>query len=239
MHTAYKNIFKRCGLDFLTIEADPGVMGGNISHEFMVPAASGEDVVLRCPGCKVASGFSEEEKICLKCKVKLEKTSCVEIGHIFKLGTKYSLALEANFVDAQGKLRPVIMGCYGIGVSRLVAAIIEQNNDENGIIWPKEISPFKVVVLALDVADKKIMQEAEDIYNELKAGGIETLLDDRDERPGVKFKDADLLGPPLQVVLGKEFLKSNNLELKIRSSNEKIIKDRLEVFGQIKRILDG
>jgi prolyl-tRNA synthetase len=239
MHAAYKNIFNRCGLDFLSIEADPGVMGGNMSHEFMVSAASGEDVVLRCPGCKVAAGFSEADKICPKCKVKLEKTDCVEIGHIFKLGTKYSRSLEANFVDAQGKLSPIVMGCYGIGVSRLVAAIIEQNNDENGIIWPKEISPFKVAVIALDVADKKIMQEAGDIYNELKAKGIETLLDDRDERPGVKFKDADLLGLPLQVILGKEFLKSNNLELKIRSSNEKIIKDRPEVFGQIKRILDG
>jgi len=239
MHAAYKNIFKRCGLDFLSIKADPGVMGGDVSHEFMVPAASGEDVVLRCPECAEAFTFSEEEKSCHKCKARLEKINCIEIGHIFKLGTKYSAVLEANFLDAQGKLKPVIMGCYGIGVSRLVAAVIEQNNDANGIIWPKEISPFKVLVLPLDTADKKITQEAGHIYNELNAQGVATLLDDRDERPGVKFKDADLLGIPMQVVLGKEFLKSNNLELKVRSSGEKITKSRPEALQEIKRFFNG
>lgn len=239
MHTAYKNIFKRCGLDFLSLEADPGVMGGGVSHEFMVPVACGEDVVLRCPKCKSATTFSEEEKPCPKCKVKLEKTICIEIGHIFKLGTKYSSALEANFLDAKGRLQPIIMGCYGIGVSRLIAAIVEQNNDENGIIWPKEISPFNVVVLPLDIEDKKIMQEAQVIYRELTAGGVSVLLDDREERPGVKFKDADLLGFTLQVVIGKEFLKSGNVELKARSLNEKTVKDRAEVLKEIKRVING
>ncbi|MFH0738505.1 MAG: proline--tRNA ligase [Candidatus Omnitrophota bacterium] len=239
MHAAYKNIFRRCGLDYLSIEADPGVMGGNMSHEFMVPAANGEDVVLRCPTCKISYAFSEEEKSCLKCKVKLEKVNCIEIGHIFKLGTKYSLALEANFLDAEGKLKPIIMGCYGIGVSRLIAAIIEQNNDENGIIWPGEVSPFGVVVLPLDIADKKIMQKAQDIYGQLSAKGVSVLLDDRDERAGVKFKDADLLGITLQVVIGKEFLKSNEVELKLRKSNEKFSKSSEELIRQINRILNG
>ena len=235
MHEAYKNIFRRCGLDFISIEADPGVMGGNMSHEFMVPAASGEDVVLRCPKCKVAHPYSDKEKSCQVCQAKLEKTNCIEIGHIFKLGTKYSSSLEANFLDAEGKLKPVIMGCYGIGVSRLIAAIIEQNNDANGIIWPKEVSPFEVEIIPLDTADKKIKEEAEGLYAELISSGVEALLDDRDERPGVKFKDADLLGIPFQVVLGKEFLKSGSLELKVRSTGEKSAKTRAELIAAIKK----
>jgi len=239
MHTAYKNIFRRCGLDYLSIEADPGVMGGNMSHEFMVPAESGEDVALLCPTCKIAYAFNEEQKSCPKCKVKLEKLNCIEIGHTFKLGTKYSLALEANFLDAEGKLTPITMGCYGIGVSRLIAAKIEQNNDENGIIWPIEVSPFKVAILPLDIADKKIMQQAQDIYRQLSAKGVCVLLDDRDERPGVKFKDADLLGMTLQVVIGKEFLKSNEVELKLRKDNKKFSKSSEELISQIDKTLNG
>jgi prolyl-tRNA synthetase len=240
MQQAYENIFKRCGLDCLSVEADSGVMGGSVSHEFMVPAANGEDIVLVCPKCKEARPFNQgKEELCPECKEKLEKVNCVEVGHIFKLGTKYSLALGANFLDAQGQRKPIIMGCYGIGVSRLIAAIIEQNHDAGGIIWPKEVTPYKVTVLPLDVTDKKIMEIASDIYNDLEKENIDTLLDDRDERAGVKFKDADLLGISLQLIIGKESLKSSNLELKVRSSGEKIIASKEEVLKKIRGHLYG
>jgi prolyl-tRNA synthetase len=240
LHKTYRRIFKRLGLDFLTTEAPPGVMGGNVSHEFMVPAESGEDLVWRCPKCKFVKSFQEEkEEICPKCAVRLEKVNTIEVGHIFKLGTKYSSLLGANFIDADGKLKPIIMGCYGIGVSRLIAAIIEQNHDNQGIIWPLEISPFKVIILALDITDKKILTKAHNIYDELTKEGIEVLFDDRDERAGVKFKDADLLGISLQIVIGKDSLKKNTVELKIRRTNKKIIAKEPQILKQVKKIING
>ncbi|MDD2680292.1 MAG: His/Gly/Thr/Pro-type tRNA ligase C-terminal domain-containing protein, partial [Candidatus Omnitrophica bacterium] len=194
-----------------------GVMGGKVSHEFMVPAKDGEDVV----------------------KVGSENVNAIEVGHIFKLGTKYSAALGANFLDAKGNLKPIIMGCYGIGVSRLISGVIEQNNDQDGIIWPQEIAPYKVMILVLDAGDKKIMDLALSVYQELEKSGIEPLLDDRDERPGVKFKDADLLGIPLQVIVGKNSLKDKTLELKTRRDQQKIIKPKEEILREIKQRING
>jgi len=219
MHAAYKKIFKRCGLNFLTVEADPGVMGGNKSDEFMVPAESGEDLVFSCPKCKFTkTADAAKEETCPKCNNKLDTINTIEIGHIFKLGTKYTSTLGANYLDATGKLKPIIMGCYGIGVSRLMAAIIEQNHDAEGIILPNEISPYDVIIIALDVTDKKIMDKAQDIYQTLTQNGITVLFDDRDDRAGVKFKDADLIGLPLQIIIGKNFLKNGKVEFKMRKN---------------------
>jgi prolyl-tRNA synthetase len=240
MYKAYRNIFKRCGLNCIVVEADPGVMGGNVSHEFLAPAKDGEDIVLLCPNCKSARAFKEgEADTCPKCNVKLNKINAIELGHIFKLGAKYSSVSGANFLDAQGKLKPVIMGCYGIGVSRLISAIIEQNHDENGIVWPDEISPYKVIVLPLDVTEKKIMKLALDIYKDLQQSGTAVLLDDRDERAGVKFKDADLIGISLQVIIGRESVKRNKVELKIRCKNKKIAKTKTEILKEIVRLVNG
>lgn len=240
MYDAYQRIFQRCGLDILTVEADPGVMGGNVSHEFMVPVNDGEDLVLSCSACKKTMPFKQEkDTACPKCKKKLEKVNCLEVGHIFKLGTKYSLVLGANFVDADGKLKPIIMGCYGIGVSRLISAIIEQNNDKDGIVWPREISPYEVVILPLDVTNDKLMKSALDIYEQLRQHSIDVLLDDRDERAGVKFKDADLLGIGLQVIIGKEFLEKNTLELKIRKDRRKIVANKEKIIPEIEEVLRG
>ncbi|MFA5275797.1 MAG: aminoacyl--tRNA ligase-related protein, partial [Candidatus Omnitrophota bacterium] len=208
MFEAYKRIFKRCGLNVLITEADSGVMGGKVSHEFMVAAKDGEDRVLLCPACSAAASFKEgQNNACPKCAKKADIVNTIEVGHIFKLGVKYSSALAAKFLDAQGKLRDIIMGCYGIGVSRMISAIIEQNNDPSGIIWPKEVAPYKVIITALDVTDNKIIESAESLYQELQENNIEVLFDDRDERAGVKFKDADLLGIPLQIIIGKSSLK--------------------------------
>jgi len=240
MYEAYTRIFKRCGLKILTVEADPGVMGGNMSHEFMVPAKDGEDVVLSCPKCRFTVTFKEgASATCVKCSAALEKINCIEVGHIFKLGTKYSSVLGANFLDAQGKLNPIIMGCYGIGVSRLISAIIEQNNDAGGIIWPEEITPYKAVVMPLDTTDKDIMQAASDIYTELRSGGVDILLDDRDERAGVKFKDADLIGVSLQLIVGKEYKKNGSVELKYRCSGKKSVGGREEIIKEIKGACNG
>jgi len=232
---AYKKIFKRCGLDCLITEADSGVMGGKVSHEFMAPATDGEDIVLVCPKCKHATAVKDAESSCPKCKAKMEKVNTIEVGHIFKLGTKYTEALNANFLDADGKQKPVIMGCYGIGVSRLIPAIIEQNNDKDGIIWPREIAPYQAIILVLDATDARSMELASGLYKELNDQGVMVLLDDRDERAGVKFKDADLLGIPLQLIIGKDALKNNTLELKVRASGEKIIKNKEEIILEIIR----
>jgi prolyl-tRNA synthetase len=214
-------------------------MGGNMSHEFMVPAQDGEDLVLFCPRCKSARTFNETDaQSCAKCGITSEKINTIEVGHIFKLGTKYSLALGANFIDAKGQEKPMIMGCYGIGVSRLISTIIEQNYDKDGIIWPKEVSPYQVIVLALDTTDKKIMQNAKELYRQLSEDGIDVLFDDRDERAGVKFKDADLLGIPLQIIIGKESLKKNTLELKIRRNHKKIIKTKAAILKEVKRLIN-
>ncbi|MFH0913481.1 MAG: proline--tRNA ligase [Candidatus Omnitrophota bacterium] len=240
IHNAYNRIFKRCGLKFLTTEADPGVMGGKVSHEFMVPAQDGEDLVLSCPKCDFARTFQEADgQACPKCGFTLAKVNTIEVGHIFKLGTKYSLALSANFVDAKGEQKPIIMGCYGIGVSRLISAIIEQNHDKDGIVWPQEISPYRVIILPLDTTDKKIMQNAKGVYEQLARDGISVLLDDRDERAGVKFKDADLLGITLQIIIGRESLKKNTLELKIRRNHKKTIKTKSAILKEIKRLVNG
>ncbi|MDD5729962.1 MAG: proline--tRNA ligase [Candidatus Omnitrophica bacterium] len=235
MYEAYNRIFKRCGLNIVATEADSGIMGGNVSHEFMVPAESGEDSVLLCPECRFARNYKEEALLeCPKCKAKAEKVNTIEIGHIFKLGTKYSSVLEANFLDAAGKISPVVMGCYGIGVSRLLPTVIEQNHDENGIIWPDEVAPYKVIILPLDVTDTRIMEAAGAIYNELTDCGAEVIMDDRDERAGVKFKDADLIGIPAQIVIGREFLKSGTVELKLRRDNKKIIGTKEMLLKQLK-----
>lgn len=234
MYAAYENIFKRCGLDYLVVEADPGVMGGSVSHEFMVPVSSGEDIVCRCPRCQLVKAFKEGQS-CPKCSVELESVNAMEVGHIFQLGTKYSAKLGANFLDASGKLKPIIMGCYGIGVSRLIAAAIEQNHDQDGIIWPQELSPYDVVILPLDVTDKKIMQQAEELYGQLEKDGLAVLLDDRDERAGVKFKDADLLGISLQVIIGKQALENKKIELKVRRTQKKIIDRKEKILTQIKK----
>lgn len=145
----------------------------------------------------------------------------IEVGQVFKLKTKYSCSMGADYLDADGKSRPMVMGCYGIGVTRTMAAAIEQNHDPHGIIWPVQIAPFHVTVISLDVGDEAVDAAAERVYGELQEAGVEVLYDDRLERPGFKFKDADLLGIPIQLVFGKRSLNKGDVDLKIRWSGEK------------------
>lgn len=155
----------------------------------------------------------------------------IEVGHVFKLGTKYSEALGANFLDAQGKNQPIVMGCYGIGVTRSLQAVIEQNNDENGILWPATIAPFPVVITLLD---QSLLQEAEDLQHQLAKQDIESLLDDREERPGIKFKDADLIGFPIRVTVGEKSKKAGGMEIKLRHQKESNILSLKEAVTWIK-----
>lgn len=157
---------------------------------------------------------------CPKCGGALEIAKGIEVGQVFKLGTKYSEALGATFLTQEGRPKPLVMGCYGIGVSRTLAAAIEQFHDENGIIWPRAIAPFEAVVVPINAKDEALMTTAQKLYDELKAAGVDALLDDRKERAGVKFKDADLIGYPVRITISKTTLETGEAEVKIRKTGE-------------------
>ena len=162
----------------------------------------------------------QEGDACPRCGKPVKMTRGIEAGQVFTLGTKYSEALQATFLDENGKEKPLIMGCYGIGVSRTMAAAIEQNNDEYGIIWPRAIAPYEVLVVPVNAKTPEQLALAEEIYTELQQAGADVLLDDRKERAGVKFKDADLIGYPLRVTIGPKALEENQIEVKIRKNGE-------------------
>ena len=158
---------------------------------------------------------------CPRCGGAIELPKGIEVGHIFKLGTKYSDAMHAVYLDENGKENVMIMGCYGIGISRVVASAIEQNHDEHGIIFPPTVAPVECILLNLDPGKEEVRAKAEEIYAMLCKAGVTVLLDDREERPGVKFKDADLIGAPMQLVLGGKGLSRGVLECKDRRTGEK------------------
>ncbi len=160
-----------------------------------------------------------EGDMCPKCGSPINIRRGVEVGHIFKLGTKYSESMGANYLDENGKEKPLVMGCYGIGINRTVAAIIEQHHDENGILWPMAVAPYKVIVMPANVKNEEQMNRAEKIYEELKTRGVDVLLDDRNERVGVKFKDADLIGIPIRVTVGKKVVE-DIVEFKLRKNQD-------------------
>ena len=388
MYEAYCRIFQRCGLPYIPVEADPGMMGGSTSHEFMVPSEAGEDEIVVCQKCKYAASTQvaackeghgtrakgQEKKLpiaevetpdiktiekvaeflkvepvklvktiiykadgkdvaiilrgdfevnetkvknYLKCSVleladektietvtgaplgfsgpvrlvnarivadnsvkdminfvtgankvnthlinvnlgrdfetkefadlrKITKAdSCpacgkavdikkaIEVGHTFKLGTKYSEVLGAKFLEADGKTHTMIMGCYGIGVNRIIASLIETSNDKDGIIWPLSIAPYKVLVVALNIANKKVKEVSDSVYEAI-VGSDDVLYDDRDISAGIKFKDADLLGIPIQIIIGEKNAKKNIVEIKTRH-DKKVIEVKSE---EIKKQLD-
>ncbi len=390
MYEAYCRIFRRCGLRFRAVEADTGLIGGRFSHEFMVLASTGEDVIVSCDRCDYAAnleraeigdlptpaedepleelrsvetpgrrtveevtsflgvpperlvktlifktedgvvaalvrgdhevnevklrnhlgvrsleladeetirevtggplGFSgpvglkvrkiadkalkgmrnlvvggNEEDLhlmganfgrdfevdefadirkaqqgdpCPRCEGgRLQISRGIEVGHIFKLGTKYSEAMGATFLDQEGKERPFVMGCYGIGVGRTVAAAIEQNHDSDGIIFPASIAPFHIYLLPVNSRDPEVMGVAEDLYRDLTAQGLEVLFDDRDERAGVKFKDADLLGIPFRVTVSERNLKDGKVEVRHRKTKEVTLIQLQEAVQQLREMV--
>jgi prolyl-tRNA synthetase len=390
MYDAYCRIFDRCGLDYIVVEADSGAMGGDVSHEFMVPSPVGEDVLIRCMKCgysanreraeaapipredhatlqapkevitpdkhtiqevstflkvqssqmvktmifisngqpvavllrgdhevnetKLAKALGQDaialadhstienvtgarvgfagpmglkikiiadqavsvlcnfvtganksdthllnvnnerdfkiDRIadiryvtkgdkCPKCNAEIDISQGIEIGHVFKLGTKYSDALKAKFLDTNGKEKSMIMGCYGIGVNRIIASLIERSHDENGIIWPLSLAPYKVIIIPVNANDAATMEVANHIYDDLaNIAGIEVLLDDRDQRPGVKFKDADLIGIPIKIVIGKKYTETKELEIKLRKSGETFLAPPEQIQSKIKHLFE-
>jgi len=391
MYDAYCRIFTRCRLPYIPVEADPGMMGGSVSHEFMVPSDAGEDEIVVCQKCKYAASaqvaackmsrelgaVSREKKLpiaevetpgvktiekvseflkaksnklvktllykadgkiiallirgdfeanetklknYLKCatleladektieeitgapvgfsgpvglrnarivadnnvrgivnfitgankkdvhliNVNLERDfetkefadlrnitkddkcpacgkavdikKAIEVGHTFKLGTKYSETLGAKFLDTDGKTHTTIMGCYGIGVNRIIASLIETSNDKDGIIWPLSIAPYKIIIVALNVASKKVKENSEEVYSALTKSDYDVLYDDRDISAGIKFKDADLLGIPIQIIVGEKNAKKNIVEIKTRSDKKVIEVPVSEIEKRLKTL---
>jgi prolyl-tRNA synthetase len=390
MYETYCKIMDRCKLDYLAVEADTGVMGGDVSHEFMIPNTNGEDVIVKCKSCnysaniekaeaaliatkdgaalkelkeistpkmttiKEVSGFlgvepnmmlktliytydnkniavlvrgdhdvneskltralsqdkialADEKAVaeltnspigfagpiglktqiiadeavpimkncvvggnkadihimnanierdfkidkvadiryvtegdrCPKCKDLLNISNGIEIGHVFKLGTKYTEALNAKFLDKTGEERPIIMGSYGIGINRIIAATIEKSHDSDGIIWPLPLAPYELLISPINVKDDTIMNAATKMHDELCEAGIEVLLDDRDQRAGFKFKDADLIGIPIRVTIGNSFKENGEVEIKVRSKNKTHFSRPENIVIEIKKLIDS
>jgi len=240
MRLAYERIFRRFGLTVATVKADSGIIGGDVSHEFMVPAESGEDVLYRCKVCGVLKGPTDADTSnCPHCREDMEKINALEVGHIFKLREKYSDVLGVKFLDESGQQQTVQMGCYGIGVSRLIPAIIEQNHDADGIIWPRAVAPVEVAVVPVNVTDSSVVNASVLLHQQLEEAGLSVLVDDRDERAGVKFKDADLLGAPVRITIGKTWVQSKKFEVRDRRSREVVLAAEEEVISTVVRFLEG
>jgi prolyl-tRNA synthetase len=201
-------------IDRAVAEMPSVVVGGNAADVHLTGVVPGRDFPLdRVHDLRHAVA----EDPCPRCGASLTVNHGIEIGHVFKLGTKYSDAMGANFLDDKGNETPLIMGCYGIGINRIVASAVEAGHDEQGIIWPLAIAPYEVVLVPLQIQNSPVMERTEALERELEEAGIDVLVDDRDQRPGFKFKDADLIGIPLRVVIGERGLKEGTIEVKWRT----------------------
>ena len=245
MRNTYKNILERIGLDYKIVAADSGAIGGDASEEFHVLAETGEDTI----AISSESEFAINTELLLKegedisslegkpspdGKGTIQIKKGIEVGHIFKLGKVYAEDMKANVLNNEGKASTLHMGCYGVGVSRLVAAAIEQNNDDKGIIWPHSISPFDINIIAIGYEkDQQIAEASLKLYKDLQEMGYDVLLDDRKDGYGTKMKDSELIGVPLNIVIGKQYIETNEVELKSRSGDSS-----LNDISNLKTILD-
>ena len=248
MKETYKKILERLGLKFKIVKADSGAIGGDASEEFHVLAENGEDTI----AVSDASDFAINTELLLKdgddlksLEVKpspdgegiIEIKKGIEVGHIFQLGKVYTDAMGADVLDQEGKATNLFMGCYGIGVSRLVAAAIEQNYDEKGIIWHEAMTPYEVNIVAIGFdKDEKIAKAATDLYNKLSSMKYEVMLDDRKDGYGTKMKDAELIGIPINIIIGKQYLQNSEIELKHRDGQSSIgnVEDIITIFEHYK-----
>ena len=232
MTTIFKDIFARCGLKPILTEASSGSIGGTSSHEFILPTNVGEDKIYLCKDCNYAiNGEIIKEKKCSKCGREFTLERGIEIGHIFMLDDIYSKKMGLGYTDKNNQKKPVIMGCYGIGIGRLLASIIEVSHDEAGIIWPMKLAPFQINLIDL-TSDKK----GEEIYKKL-AEKFEVLFDDRKISAGTKFADADLIGIPLRIVVSEKTLDKNSVEFKKRSEKETQIIKIGEMIPKIENLI--
>jgi len=265
MFAAYLNTFHRLGITAIPMAADPGPIGGDLSHEFLILAESGESAVfcdraiLDVPPPGADFDFDDEAALAAEMEKRTQYYAAtedkhdeaawnglpearrvaargIEVGHIFYFGTKYSEPMEAAVQMSDGQFAPIHGGSYGIGVSRLVAAIIEASHDEAGIVWPASVAPFDVGLISLRPKDEAVAAAAEAAYDALRTAGLEVLYDERDERPGGKFATMDLIGLPWQVAIGPRGLEKGVVELKHRASGEK---DEVSLEAALSRIAES
>ncbi len=257
MEETYKKIYTRLGLDFRVVEADSGAIGGTGSKEFHIIANSGEDTIVICDSCEYGANVETLEEInedefnelsyeelqtkeikekC-KCGGTLSYTKGIEAGHIFQLGTKYSEVLDAKFLDSNGKTQPFVMATFGIGISRLVASVIEQSHDEKGCIWTKETAPYFVDVIVSNAKKEEELEAGLAIYTQLKDNGIEAIIDDRKkERFGFKMGDFELIGFPYALIIGKKLV-DGVVELVNRKTGEKSDLQIEDIIPTLKRMI--
>ena len=231
MRNTYKKVLERMGLEYKIVSADSGAIGGDASEEFHVLAETGEDTIAVSNSSEYAINtellLKEGEDISsLEGKPSpdgegiIEIKKGIEVGHIFQLGKVYAEDMKANVLNNEGKASTLYMGCYGIGVSRLVAATIEQNNDEKGIIWPQSLAPFDINIIAIGFQkDEKIAKASNNLYKELTNMGYDVLLDDRKDGYGTKIKDSELIGIPLNIIIGKQFIEKEEIEFRTRTGD--------------------
>ncbi|MBU1037347.1 hypothetical protein KKF32_05000 [Patescibacteria group bacterium] len=235
--TAYQNIFNNCSLDSMVVEASGGVFTKEYSHEFQVPTPFGEDEIIFCKSCNFAQNTDicklKEDNKCPKCGQKLVKTKAIEVGNIFKLGSKYSQDMKLVYVDENDSRKEVVMGCYGIGPSRLMGAVVEVFHDDKGIIWPANLSPFDVHLLLLSDNNVK-SNRAKKLYQDLTDQGWQILFDERKLSPGVKLNDADLIGITLQLIIGEKT--KDRLEYKLRDGSQEGTVKESEITNLLEKI---
>ena len=236
MRNTYKKVLERMNLDYKIVSADSGAIGGDASEEFHVLAETGEDTIAVSDSSEYAINTelllkdgedisSLEGKPSPDGKGTIEIKKGIEVGHIFQLGKVYAEDMKANVLNNEGKASTLYMGCYGIGVSRLVAAAIEQNNDDKGIIWPHSIAPFDINIIAIGFEkDQKIAEASYNLYKELIEMGYDVLFDDRKDGFGTKIKDSELIGIPMNIIIGKQFLETEEIEFRTRSGDTSLSK---------------
>ncbi len=246
MREAYTKIFDSLGLEYRIVKADSGAIGGSESEEFHVLADSGEDLLafsdksdyainaellIKAQSDQNAESLEGQPSPDGKGNLKLKRG--IEVGHIFKLGTKYSKSMKLHLQGERGNIYPE-MGCYGIGISRIVAAAIEQNNDEKGIIWPKQISPYQIALIEINPKKEPSLNlMCQKLYESLKKNGQEVLWDDREQNPGVKFSDMELLGIPQMIIVGEKSFKENKVEFKKRDEEKTTLLGLQEVLTRL------
>lgn len=234
---AYVRVYERCGMHVKVVQASGGVFTQNLSHEFQALTDAGEDVLIACDHC----AFGENSEIaqhkagdaCPQCQSTLVTTKGIEVGNIFDLGTKYSDAFELEFTNDVGKRERVLMGCYGIGTSRLVGAIVEASHDERGMIWPKSVAPALVHLIRIG-DDQETVSAADALYDELRSQKISVFYDDRDVSAGAKFADADLMGMPIRLTVSKRTLAEGNIEYKERTSPDSSMVPKGELLNTLR-----
>lgn len=225
---AYKNIFSRCGFHAKIVQANSGTIGGNESHEFMMVCQTGEDTIVCCRTCDWASNVEKSNPDrCPKCGSEIERVYAIESGHAFKLGTKYSELMRAYFTNQSGQKKPLVMGCYGIGLGRLMATVVEEYHDEKGIIWPKTLAPFLV-----HLVDLGLKERGGEIYKTLTKFGIDVLWDDRTVSAGEKFADADLIGIPVRLLVSEKT--GDKVEMKRRDEQNSEFLSLEEVVNRLR-----